>query len=192
MSANELPPIDPSAQPDVPTAPPPAQPAPPPPAAGGDGAPPVAAGQGEPGSFNGPDLTPEQIMETYGDAIKQASKDTGIPENVLAGMIWQESKGKADTPGGGLMQVGPNEMAANGGGDPMDPTANINAGAKYMQELVAKFGDIPTALRAYNSGPNGVDPNNLNATPAGTGDPTYVDKVMEASKKAGGGQGAAA
>ena len=34
------------------------------------------------------------------------------------------------------------------------------------------------ALRAYNSGENGVDPNNLHALPAGTGDPAYVDKVM--------------
>ena len=34
------------------------------------------------------------------------------------------------------------------------------------------------ALRGYNSGENGVDPKNLRALPAGTGDPAYVDKVM--------------
>jgi len=115
-----------------------------------------------------------------------ASEKTGIPPSILAGMIWQESKGKADTPGGGLMQLGPNEFEKYGGGDIYNPADNIMAGARYMQDLLQQFGgDIKLALRAYNSGPNGVDRSNPNATPAGTGDATYVEKVIQAAGESG-------
>ena len=111
-------------------------------------------------------------------------------------MMWQESRGNLQaltTNGGngltdtGLLQVNPNtfkELQAKhpelqGMNNLSDPQTNIMAGAFYMKDLIAQFGDIPTALRAYNSGPNGVDRNNLNALPAGTGDATYVDKVTD-------------
>lgn len=59
------------------------------------------------------------------------------------------------------------------------------AGARYMKEMYDEFGSWELALRAYNSGPNGVDPGNPNATPAGTGDPTYVTKVLQAARQVG-------
>lgn len=137
-------------------------------------------------SSGGSDLTPEQVRETYKNEIDQAAKDSGIPAEILAGMAWQESKGIADVAGGGLMQLGPNEFEQYGGGDINNPADNLHAGAMYMKDLVAQFGgDIPTALRAYNSGPNGVDRSDLDAIPAGTGDPTYVGKVLGAAEQAG-------
>jgi hypothetical protein len=135
---------------------------------------------------SGGDMTPSQVASTYKDQIAAASQATGIPPGILAGQIWQESKGIASTPGGGLMQLGPNEFQEYGGGDISNPADNIMAGAQYMKALDSQFGgNIEAALRAYNSGPNGVDLNNLNSTPAGTGDPTYVQKVMEAAQQSG-------
>ena len=70
------------------------------------------------------------------------------------------------------------------GRDKNDPETNILAGAFYlsdMRELMKeKYGrdDWEIALRADNSGPNGVDPGNLNNLPAGTGTANYVEKVM--------------
>lgn len=134
----------------------------------------------------GTDLTPAQVASKYSTQIAAASQATGVPPGILAGQIWQESKGIASTPGGGLMQLGPNEFQQYGGGDISNPGDNIMAGAKYMKALSTQFGgNMEAALRAYNSGPNGVDVNNLNSTPAGTGDPTYITKVMQAAQQSG-------
>ncbi|WP_133648128.1 lytic transglycosylase domain-containing protein [Paraburkholderia flava] len=134
----------------------------------------------------GTDLTPAQVASKYSTQIAAASQATGVPPGILAGQIWQESKGIASTPGGGLMQLGPNEFQQYGGGNISDPGDNIMAGAKYMKALSTQFGgNMGAALRAYNSGPNGVDVNNLNSTPAGTGDPTYITKVMQAAQQSG-------
>ncbi|MGH8808414.1 MAG: transglycosylase SLT domain-containing protein [Noviherbaspirillum sp.] len=86
----------------------------------------------------------------------------------------------------GLMQINPNtfkELQEKHpelqGKDLSDPYTNILAAGYFMADLKDKFGSWELALRAYNSGENGVDRNNPNATPAGTGDPTYIPKVME-------------
>lgn len=150
---------------------------------------PGAEGSGS--SKLGPGLPKE--LEPYRNAIESASAKTGVPANMLAGQIWQESRGNLEavsTNGGngltdtGLMQVNPNtygELQAKHpelqGKDLSTPENNILAGAYYMKDMKEQFGDWKTALRAYNSGPNGVDKSNLNALPAGTGDATYVDKV---------------
>ncbi|WP_153305379.1 lytic transglycosylase domain-containing protein, partial [Variovorax soli] len=131
------------------------------------------------------DISPKQVADAYRNEIEAASKETGIPPGILAGQIWQESRGKPNTPGGGLMQIQPSEFQASGGGDINNAADNIMAGAKYMQQMQEKYPDIPLALRAYNSGPNGVDPSNPNAIPAGTGDATYVTKVLKAAEESG-------
>lgn len=134
-------------------------------------------------------------INQYRNAINAASKASGVPACVLAGVIWQESRAKPNagsTNGGngltdsGLMQVNPNTFKDLQSRHPelqgknlSDPTTNIMAGAFYLSELKQKFGSWPLTLRAYNSGENGVNRNNPNATPAGTGDPTYIPKVMQ-------------
>ncbi|AJK47179.1 lytic transglycosylase domain-containing protein [Burkholderia plantarii] len=139
-----------------------------------------------PPATSGGDMTPQQVASKYNSEIMSASQATGVPPGILAGQIWQESKGVADTPGGGLMQLGPDEFQKYGGGDISNPADNIRAGANYMKDLAAQFGgNMDAALRAYNSGPNGVDLGNLNSTPAGTGDPTYVQKVTQAAQESG-------
>jgi len=132
------------------------------------------------------DPTPQQVAQKYHNEIARASNATGIDPKILAGMIWQESKGKPDTPGGGLMQIGDGEFQAHGGGNINNPADNIMAGAKYLKELSKPYGDnIKAGLRAYNSGPNGVDINNLNTTPTGTGKGEHIDKVLEAAEQSG-------
>ncbi|WP_224363930.1 lytic transglycosylase domain-containing protein [Hyalangium versicolor] len=126
-------------------------------------------------------------------AIESAAAKAGVPAAMIAGQIWQESRGNiaaVTTNGGngltdtGLMQVNPNtfgELQAKHpelqGKNLADPETNILAGAFYMKDMKEQFGSWDLALRAYNSGPNGVDKSNPNAIPAGTGDATYVTKV---------------
>jgi len=146
----------------------------------------------------GPGLPPQ--AEPYREYIENASRITGVPASLIAAMIHDESRwdpnagtvngeqGDADT---GLMQVGDDEFAALQARHPElqglnknDPAANILAGAFYLTEMRDKMmekygrGDWEIALRAYNSGENGVDPNNLSNLPAGTGTASYVDKIM--------------
>ncbi|QRK10463.1 transglycosylase SLT domain-containing protein [Archangium violaceum] len=134
-------------------------------------------------------------LQQFKGAIESAAAKAGVPASMLAGQIWQESRGNlaaVSTNGGngltdtGLMQVNPNtfqELQAKHpelqGKNLADPETNILAGAFYMKDMKEQFGNWDLALRAYNSGPNGVDRNNPNAIPAGTGDATYVQKVKQ-------------
>lgn len=144
-------------------------------------------------------------LEKFRGAIESASAKTGMPAEMLAAQIWQESRGNLEavsTNGGngltdtGLMQVNPNtfgELQAKHpelqGKNLSDPETNILAGAFYMKDMKEQFGSDELALRAYNSGPNGVDRNNPDAIPAGTGDATYVQKVKSFMNTLATGQG---
>ncbi|RKH71958.1 lytic transglycosylase domain-containing protein [Corallococcus interemptor] len=155
------------------------------------------------GSKLGGNLPPG--LEKFRGAIESASAKTGMPAEMLAAQIWQESRGNLEavsTNGGngltdtGLMQVNPNtfgELQARHpelqGKNLSDPETNILAGAFYMKDMKEQFGSDELALRAYNSGPNGVDRSNPDAIPAGTGDATYVRKVKSFMNTLATGQG---
>lgn len=131
-------------------------------------------------------------------AIMRAAKETNQPPEVLAGQIWQESRGKTEATtvnGGngladsGLMQVNSNTFAdlqsryphlLGPDASPSSPEDSIMAGALYLKEQRETFGgDLGAGLRGYNSGPGNVNVNDLtDISKTGTGDPTYVDKVF--------------
>lgn len=150
-----------------------------------------------------------EALKPYEGAIQNAAAKTGVPGEILAAQIWQESRGSlgATTVNGGnglqdsgLMQVNSNTFAdlqsknrdlLGPNADPNNPADNIMAGALYMKEQLNAFGgNMGAALRAYNSGPLNVNVNNLNdISKTGTGDATYVDKVMNFSSIISSGQG---
>ena len=131
-------------------------------------------------------------------AIMHAARETDQPPEVLAGQIWQESRGKIDATtvnGGnglsdsGLMQVNSNTFAdlqsryphlLGSDASPANPKDSIMAGALYLKEQRQAFGgDLGAGLRAYNSGPGNVNVNDLtDISKTGTGDGTYVGKVL--------------
>lgn len=131
-------------------------------------------------------------------AIMRAAKETNQAPEVLAAQIWQESRGKTEATtvnGGnglsdsGLMQVNSNTFAdlqsryphlLGPDASPSSPEDSIMAGALYLKEQREAFGGDPGAgLRAYNSGPGNVNVNDLtDISKTGTGDPTYVGKVL--------------
>ncbi|MDC0708677.1 transglycosylase SLT domain-containing protein [Stigmatella sp. ncwal1] len=163
-------------------------------AAGATGSSDTSAASGE--AKLGSGLPP--ALNQYKGAIESAASKAGVPASMLAGQIWQESRGNlgaSSTNGGngltdtGLMQINPNTFAELQSKHPelqgknlADPETNILAGAFYMKDMKEQFGSWDLALRAYNSGPNGVDRSNPNAIPAGTGDATYVQKVQKFSE----------
>jgi soluble lytic murein transglycosylase-like protein len=156
------------------------------PQAGPSGAP--DTGGGSLGSGNLPPAL--QKLKPYIDA---ASKATGVSPDVLAAQIWQESRGDigatSTNPGNGqsdtgLMQINPSTYAQLQQEHPelqgkslSDPATNILAGAYLMKDLTDQYGSTDLALRAYNSGPESVDPANANVTTTGLGDSNYVSSV---------------
>nr|WP_240356722.1 lytic transglycosylase domain-containing protein [Pseudomonas sp. 15A4] len=143
-------------------------------------------------------------LEDYRKDIMAASNATGVPPNILAGQIWAESRGQLgqDTTNvngkkdAGVMQVNADTFAALkrdnpnelGNADVNNAHDNIMAGALYMRDQKATFGDWNSALRAYNSGPDKVNKDNP-ADAGGVGDPKYVENVMNFAKIIESGQG---
>jgi soluble lytic murein transglycosylase-like protein len=92
-----------------------------------------------------------------------------LQPELVAAVIHVESSGNrfaVSTVGAmGLMQLRPTTaesvavragVAWNGPETLFDPVSNVRLGVKYLAELVDRFGDLPTALTAYNWGPTRI------------------------------------
>ncbi|MCL6593606.1 MAG: lytic transglycosylase domain-containing protein [Alicyclobacillus sp.] len=85
----------------------------------------------------------------------------GVPAGLVMSVIAQESGGDPNAVSSagavGLMQLLPSTAAALGVADVRDPTANVDAGTRYLAQLLQQFGgDTALALAAYNAGPGAV------------------------------------
>ncbi|MBF0492436.1 MAG: lytic transglycosylase domain-containing protein [Deltaproteobacteria bacterium] len=114
--------------------------------------------------IEGDNLPTDQLspkMTQYSPYIKQAASQYNLPPELIAGIIWQESRGnpKAQSHCGamGLMQLMPETASRLGVKNPFDPADNINGGAKYIRQMLDKFsGKVELAVAAYNAGPGNV------------------------------------
>ena len=101
--------------------------------------------------------------QKYGDHVNAMSTKYGVPPELIWAVIGQESVGKVDatSPTGvrGIMQVTSDTFRDLGvGNDRTDPLQSIEAGTKYLGQLLAKYnGDYDKAIVAYNSGLGSVD-----------------------------------
>ena len=60
--------------------------------------------------------------------------------------------------------------------DPFNPSQSINAGAKYLAQQLATFGEVAYALAAYNAGPGAV--RRYGGIPPYAETQAYVKKVL--------------
>lgn len=110
--------------------------------------------------------------------VEGAAKEQGVDSKLLHAVIEEESGFHpcAISPKGaqGLMQLMPGTAESLQLADPFDPGQNVEAGAKYLKQMLDKNGgDIAKALAAYNAGPNAEDPESkIPETKA------YVDAIL--------------
>jgi soluble lytic murein transglycosylase-like protein len=93
-------------------------------------------------------------------AFAAASRDSALPTAMLYAVAKVESnlRANAESEAGarGLLQVMPatgKSLALNID----EPTANVLAGARYLRQLIDRFGNSDVALAAYNAGPTAVE-----------------------------------
>jgi soluble lytic murein transglycosylase-like protein len=101
--------------------------------------------------------TKSQLIE----AIEKTAQRYQLDQELLHAVISVESayQERAQSPKGalGLMQLMPATAARYGVSDPFDHAQNVEAGAKYLRDLLKLFNnDVSLALAGYNAGEQAV------------------------------------
>lgn len=108
-----------------------------------------------------PAVTGNHSAETYKPFIDEAARRYNLDSRLLKAIVKVESNfnPRAVSKKGavGLMQIMPENFAPLGIRDPYNPQENILAGARYLREMINRYGELPLALAAYNAGPGAVD-----------------------------------
>lgn len=122
--------------------------------------------------------------QTGGDIrslIVEAANAEGVEPALLEALVSVESNfnSSAISKSGaqGLTQLMPGTARALGVEDPFDPIQNLRGGAKYLRQMLGKYGDLSKALAAYNAGPGAVD--RYQGIPPYRETQNYVRKVQE-------------
>ncbi len=149
----------------------------------------VANIEGEPGAPTVPVGTTVTSPRTVGKKTPQqmvtaAAVRNGLPPELVHSVASVESNynPKAVSPAGavGMMQLMPS-TAKSFVRNPHDPEQNVEAGARYLRELLLRYEDEPEpvrrALAAYNAGPGAVD--KYDGVPPYRETRMYVEKVLQ-------------
>lgn len=101
-------------------------------------------------------------LRRFEGAISTAARDTGLDPELLLAVVMEESGGNpaavSEKGAQGLMQLMPATATEVGVADPTNPAQNIAGGARYLKQMMDRFGgQTSLALAAYNAGPGNVD-----------------------------------
>ncbi len=94
-------------------------------------------------------------------AVASAARANDLPVPFFANLIWQESSFKPGvvSPAGaqGIAQFMPRTAKEYGLTNPFDPIHALHAAGRFLNRLVAQFGNLGLAAAAYNAGPGRVN-----------------------------------
>lgn len=92
--------------------------------------------------------------------INKTAQKYNLDPQMFGRLISAESNGNPNALSSkgamGMAQLMPTTASAMGVNNPQDPYQNIEGGAKYLSQQMARFGDPRSALAAYNWGPENV------------------------------------
>ncbi len=104
----------------------------------------------------------------------------GLDPRLVLAIIDVESGGDAGavSPAGaqGIMQIMPDTARELDLDAPFDPEANIDAGVRYLRQMLERFGELRLAVAAYNAGPGAVERHG--GVPPYPETQTYVQRVL--------------
>jgi soluble lytic murein transglycosylase-like protein len=112
--------------------------------------------------------------------IYAAEAQFALPPGLLDALVWTESRynpfaiSKAGAVG--LGQLMPGTAKDMGVINRYDPQANIVGAARYLRQMIDKFGMVHLALAAYNAGPRSVE--RAGGIPKNGETPSYVQNVL--------------
>jgi len=94
--------------------------------------------------------------------VANASVRNGVSANLISSVIDAESGGDPSAVSragaAGLMQLMPDTALQYGATNRFDPFANVDAGSRYLRDLLNRYHhNVSLALAAYNAGPGAVD-----------------------------------
>jgi len=97
--------------------------------------------------------------------IESAARESNLPLEFFARVIWQESRFRSDAVGPmtrsgqraqGIAQFMPGTASERGLLDPFNPVQALPKSAAFLAELREQFGNLGLAAAAYNAGPRRV------------------------------------
>jgi len=126
--------------------------------------------------------TVRRRVDTLEPFVREAAERNGVSMNLLKAVIAAESAGHTDArstkDAKGVMQLIDTTAAMMGVQNVWDPRDNINGGARYLGQMMNRFGgDIQRAVASYNAGPGAVEKHG--GIPPYRETQTYVGKVMD-------------
>ena len=117
---------------------------------------------------------------SYLPHIYAAEAKYSLPAGLLDALVWTESRYNplAVSPAGaaGLGQLMPATAKELGVFNRFDPMANIFGAARYLRQMLDKFGVVHLAVAAYNAGPGAVE--RAGGIPRNGETPGYVREVL--------------
>lgn len=127
-------------------------------------------------------LLPATYREAlYEPLIREAEVRYRLPPGLMQALVWAESRFNpmAISPAGaaGLAQLMPTTARELGVRNRHDPAQNIDGGARYLRQMLDRFGEVHLALAAYNAGPGAVA--RAGGIPRNRETPAYVRSVLE-------------
>ena len=117
---------------------------------------------------------------SYLPHVYAAEAKYSLPTGLLDALVWTESRYNplAVSPAGaaGLGQLMPATAKELGVFNRFDPMANIFGAARYLRQMLDRFGVVHLAVAAYNAGPGAVE--RAGGIPRNGETPGYVRDVL--------------
>lgn len=112
--------------------------------------------------------------------VYAAENRHALPLGLLDALVWTESRynpmALSSAGAVGLAQLMPATASELGVANRYDPLASIEGGARYLRQMLDRFGSVHLAVAAYNAGPGAVS--RARGIPLNRETPNYVRNVL--------------